>query len=82
MSRIDSIELAIHKAKTHGHLLNGAVAASDAFFPFPDSVETLAEHGVTCVVTPGGARRDEEVKSTAEAKSVSLFFATDRHFRH
>jgi phosphoribosylaminoimidazolecarboxamide formyltransferase/IMP cyclohydrolase len=82
MSRIDSIELAIHKAKTHGHLLSGAVAASDAFFPFPDSVETLAQEGITCIVSPAGARRDDEVKSVAQAKNVSLFFAMDRHFRH
>jgi phosphoribosylaminoimidazolecarboxamide formyltransferase/IMP cyclohydrolase len=82
MSRIDSIELAIRKAKSHGHILNGAVAASDAFFPFPDSVETLAEEGVTCVIAPAGARRDDEVKQVAAAKNVSLLFAADRHFRH
>ncbi len=82
MSRIDSVELAIRKAKLHGHLLNGAVAASDAFFPFPDSVETLAGEGVTCVVAPAGARRDDDVKAVANAKNVSLFFASDRHFRH
>ncbi len=82
MSRIDSVELAIRKAKLHGHLLNGAVAASDAFFPFPDSVETLAEAGVSCIVSPGGARRDDEVKAVAAEKQVSLFFAERRHFRH
>lgn len=82
MSRIDSVELAIRKAKLHGHLLNGAVAASDAFFPFPDSVETLAGEGVTCVISPAGARRDDDVKAAANAKNVSLFFASDRHFRH
>lgn len=82
MSRIDSVELAIRKAKTHGHLLNGAVAASDAFFPFPDSVETLAAEGVTCVIAPAGARRDDDVKATANEKGLSLFFASDRHFRH
>lgn len=82
MSRIDSVELALRKAKTHGHLLNGAVAASDAFFPFPDSVETLANEGITCVVSPAGAKRDEDVKTTAAHKNVSLFFASDRHFRH
>ncbi|MEY4668167.1 MAG: bifunctional phosphoribosylaminoimidazolecarboxamide formyltransferase/inosine monophosphate [Pseudomonadota bacterium] len=82
MSRIDSVELAIRKAKLHGHLLNGAVAASDAFFPFPDSVETLAAEGVTCVVAPAGARRDDDVKETANANNLSLFFASDRHFRH
>jgi phosphoribosylaminoimidazolecarboxamide formyltransferase/IMP cyclohydrolase len=82
MSRIDSIELAIRKAKTHGHMLSGAVAASDAFFPFPDSIEALAAEGVTCVVSPAGSRRDDEVRATASAKNVSLFFASDRHFRH
>jgi phosphoribosylaminoimidazolecarboxamide formyltransferase/IMP cyclohydrolase len=82
MSRIDSVELAIRKAKVHGHLLNGAVAASDAFFPFPDSVETLADEGITCVVSPAGARRDDDVKVVANARNLSLFFASDRHFRH
>lgn len=82
MSRIDSIELAIRKAKLHGHLLSGAVAASDAFFPFPDSVEALAGEGITCVVSPAGARRDDDVKKIAAEKNMSLFFASDRHFRH
>jgi phosphoribosylaminoimidazolecarboxamide formyltransferase/IMP cyclohydrolase len=82
MSRIDSIELAIRKAKTHGHLLDGAVAASDAFFPFPDSIEALADEGVTCVVSPGGSRKDDEVKGVAAKRNVTLFFASDRHFRH
>jgi phosphoribosylaminoimidazolecarboxamide formyltransferase/IMP cyclohydrolase len=82
MSRIDSIELAIRKAKAHGHLLSGAVAASDAFFPFPDSIEALAAEGISCVISPAGARRDDDVSATASAKNVSLFFASDRHFRH
>jgi phosphoribosylaminoimidazolecarboxamide formyltransferase/IMP cyclohydrolase len=82
MSRIDSVELALKKARTHGHLLDGAVAASDAFFPFPDSVETLSEAGITCIVAPAGARKDDEVKATAHSKNVSLFFAGTRHFRH
>jgi phosphoribosylaminoimidazolecarboxamide formyltransferase/IMP cyclohydrolase len=82
MSRIDSIELAISKAKTHGHLLSGAVAASDAFFPFPDSIEALAAEGIRCVVSPAGAKRDDEVKAVANEREISLFFAADRHFRH
>ena len=82
MSRIDSVELALRKAKLHGHLLSGAVAASDAFFPFPDSVEALGEAGITCVVSPSGARRDDEVKSAATQREMSLFFAERRHFRH
>jgi phosphoribosylaminoimidazolecarboxamide formyltransferase/IMP cyclohydrolase len=82
MSRIDSIELAIKKALHHGHLLQGAVAASDAFFPFPDSIDALAEAGITCVVSPGGAKRDEDVRNRAKERGVSLFFAASRHFRH
>jgi phosphoribosylaminoimidazolecarboxamide formyltransferase/IMP cyclohydrolase len=82
MSRVDSVELAIKKAKLHGHLLDGAVAASDAFFPFADSIETLSEVGVTAVVSPAGSRRDSEVQEAADARGVSLFFTSDRHFRH
>lgn len=82
MSRIDSVELALRKAKLHGHLLNGAVAASDAFFPFSDSIEVLGEAGITCVVSPSGARRDDEVKLAATQRDISLFFAERRHFRH
>jgi phosphoribosylaminoimidazolecarboxamide formyltransferase/IMP cyclohydrolase len=82
MSRIDSIELAIRKATLHGHLLDGAVAASDAFFPFPDSIEALADVGVRCVVAPSGSRRDDDVKATAQARAVGLFFTGDRHFKH
>jgi phosphoribosylaminoimidazolecarboxamide formyltransferase/IMP cyclohydrolase len=82
MSRVDSVELAIRKATFHGHLLNGAVAASDAFFPFADSIETLSQAGITAVVSPAGSRRDSEVQAAADARGVSLFFASDRHFRH
>ncbi|MDC0357771.1 bifunctional phosphoribosylaminoimidazolecarboxamide formyltransferase/IMP cyclohydrolase [Oligoflexia bacterium] len=82
MSRIDSAELAISKADTHGHELAGAVAASDAFFPFPDCIELLAQRGVTTFIAPGGAKRDNEVIEMADKAGVSLLFAGDRHFRH
>jgi phosphoribosylaminoimidazolecarboxamide formyltransferase/IMP cyclohydrolase len=82
MSRIDSIELAFKKAKMHGHIVSGAVAASDAFFPFADSIEAFANEGVCAVIAPSGARRDEEICTVASEKNVSLFFAPDRHFRH
>lgn len=82
MSRIDSVELALSKASKHGHLLDGAVAASDAFFPFPDSVEALASAGITCIIGPSGAKRDDEVVKVAEQKSISLLFAKTRHFKH
>ena len=82
MSRIDSVELAISKAKTHGHDLNGAVVASDAFFPFPDSVETLASVGIKAIVVPSGAKRDTESIEMADKNGVSLLFVGDRHFKH
>lgn len=82
MSRIDSVELALAKAKRHEHDLKGAVAASDAFFPFTDSVETLAAHGITAIVAPSGAKRDADVVATANRLNVTLLFAPDRHFRH
>lgn len=82
MSRIDSVELAISKAKRHGHDLSGAAAASDAFFPFPDSVEALAAEGVRCVVAPSGSKKDNETVAAADKLGVSILFATDRHFRH
>lgn len=81
-SRIDSVEVALHKARTHGHDLTGAVAASDAFFPFSDCIEVLAEQGIRAVVAPRGAKRDDEVIAVAERCGVALIFVTDRHFRH
>ncbi len=82
MSRVDSVELAISKATTHGHVIQGAVAASDAFFPFPDGLETLAKAGVVAVIAPSGAKRDADVIETANRLGVGLLFAPDRHFRH
>lgn len=82
MSRIDAIELAFKKAKMHGHIISGAVAASDAFFPFADSIEAFSEEGVCAVVSPAGSRRDEEVRQIATEKNLSLFFMSERHFRH
>ncbi|NDC38620.1 MAG: bifunctional phosphoribosylaminoimidazolecarboxamide formyltransferase/IMP cyclohydrolase PurH [Proteobacteria bacterium] len=82
MSRVDSVELAISKAKLHGHDLHGAVAASDAFFPFSDGIEALAQAGIVAVVAPSGAKRDPEIVATADTLGISLIFTEDRHFRH
>ena len=82
MSRVDSAEIAVHKAKLHGHDLKGAVAASDAFFPFPDGLEFLAAQGISAIIAPGGAKRDSEVIEAANRLGVALLFAPDRHFRH
>ncbi|MCB0335992.1 MAG: bifunctional phosphoribosylaminoimidazolecarboxamide formyltransferase/IMP cyclohydrolase, partial [Bdellovibrionales bacterium] len=82
MSRIDAVEVALMKAETHGHSLEGAVAASDAFFPFPDCVEVLAAAGVQAIIVPGGSKGDDAVVSKAKELGISLLFAADRHFRH
>ena len=81
-SRIDATELAISKAKRHGHSLRGAVAASDAFFPFPDCLESLAEQGVTAIISPAGSKSDSDVIAAAKRLNLCLLFARDRHFRH
>lgn len=82
MSRVDSAELAISRAKLHGNEIQGCVAASDAFFPFPDSAENLIRAGVTAIVAPGGATRDDEVVAAVNSLGGSLIFMDERHFRH
>ncbi len=82
MSRIDSVEVALHKCRTHQHATVGAVAASDAFFPFPDSIETLAAAGIRAIIAPSGAKRDADAIAAADAHGVALLFASDRHFKH
>ncbi|MEW6058562.1 MAG: hypothetical protein AB1551_00185 [Actinomycetota bacterium] len=79
MSRVDSSFLAVRKA---GDRAEGAVMASDAFFPFPDALEIAAEAGVTAVIHPGGSIRDEEVLAAAEAHGMAVVVTGVRHFRH
>jgi phosphoribosylaminoimidazolecarboxamide formyltransferase/IMP cyclohydrolase len=62
--------------------LKGTVAASDAFFPFPDGLETIAEAGATAVIQPGGSVRDAEVIAAADRLGVAMAFTGVRHFRH
>lgn len=78
-SRVGSAERAIRQA---GERAGGASAASDAFFPFADGLEALAEAGVTAIVEPGGSVRDEEVIAAADAHGVALVFTGRRHFKH
>jgi phosphoribosylaminoimidazolecarboxamide formyltransferase/IMP cyclohydrolase len=78
-SRVDASELAVRKA---GERTRGAVAASDAFFPFADGVEALAEAGITAVIQPGGSKRDEEVIEAANERGVAMVFTGQRHFLH
>ncbi len=82
MSRVDSAELAVSRAKLHGNEIKGCVAASDAFFPFPDSAENLIKAGVTAIVAPGGATRDDEVIAAVDSLGGTLIFMEERHFRH
>ena len=79
MSRVDSSEIAVKKA---GERVRGAVAASDAFFPFADGVEALAEAGVGAVIQPGGSVRDEEVVAAADRLGIAMVFTGRRHFNH
>lgn len=81
-SRIDAVDVALMKAKEHGHDLSGAVCASDAFFPFPDSVERLCASGVKAIVAPSGSKRDDDSVTAAAKLGAALYFAPDRHFRH
>ncbi|MFP3913290.1 MAG: bifunctional phosphoribosylaminoimidazolecarboxamide formyltransferase/IMP cyclohydrolase [Actinomycetota bacterium] len=78
-SRVGAAHRAVEKA---GGRAEGAVAASDAFFPFPDGLETLAAAGVTAVVEPGGSRRDDDVIAAADRLGVSLVLTGRRHFLH
>ncbi len=79
MSRVDAVMLAGYKA---GKRAQGAVLASDAFFPFPDGIEAAADYGVTAVVQPGGSIRDEEVIQAADRLGLVMAFTGTRHFRH
>jgi phosphoribosylaminoimidazolecarboxamide formyltransferase/IMP cyclohydrolase len=79
VNRVDAARLAVARA---GDRAKGSYAASDAFFPFPDGLEVLAEAGVRAVVEPGGSVRDAEVVAAAEAAGVTLYFTGTRHFFH
>src|SRR5919112_4951967 len=79
MSRVDSSGIAVRKA---GERAQGAAAASDAFFPFADGVEALAEAGIGAVIQPGGSVRDEEVVEAANRHGIAMVFTGRRHFLH
>lgn len=82
MSRIDAAELAVKKAEQNLHSTNRTVCASDAFFPFKDGIEALAEAGITAVVQPGGSIRDEEVIRAADSNGITMVMTGMRHFKH
>ncbi|HSR53533.1 MAG TPA: bifunctional phosphoribosylaminoimidazolecarboxamide formyltransferase/IMP cyclohydrolase [Acidobacteriota bacterium] len=79
MSRVDSVILAARKAKLH---LEGAVMASDAFFPFRDGVDEAAKAGIAAVIQPGGSKRDDEVIEACDEHGMAMVLTSMRHFRH
>ena len=82
MSRVDSTKIASIKAQNAGLELKGSVVASDAFFPFRDGLDVLAEAGAVAVIQPGGSMRDEEVIAAADEHGIAMVFTGFRHFRH
>jgi phosphoribosylaminoimidazolecarboxamide formyltransferase/IMP cyclohydrolase len=82
MSRVDSVRLAIDKARATGTELQGAALASDAFFPFADGPQLAVAAGVTSIIQPGGSKRDLDVVEAADAAGISMVFTHRRHFKH
>lgn len=82
MSRVDSARIGVRKAADVGLCLDGAVLASDAFFPFRDAVDHAAAAGVKAIIQPGGAMRDDEVIAAADEHGLAMVFTGMRHFRH
>jgi phosphoribosylaminoimidazolecarboxamide formyltransferase/IMP cyclohydrolase len=89
MSRVDAARIAAWKAADAAHeageeepRTRGAVAASDAFFPFADGLQVIAKAGATAVIQPGGSVRDEEVIAAADRHGMAMVFTGMRHFRH
>ena len=82
MSRLDSARIASIKAQAAGLSLAGTAVASDAFFPFRDGLDVVADAGATCVIQPGGSMRDQEVIDAANERGVAMVYSGVRHFRH
>ena len=81
-SRVDALKQAVEKAHVFGFDLNGAVMASDAFFPFPDCVALAKEAGITAVIQPGGSIKDELSIAYCNENKVAMVFTGTRHFKH
>ena len=85
-NRVDSALLACERAEDYcdrmGVERGGFACASDAFFPFRDNVDVLAEHGVTCIIQPGGSKRDDESIAACDEHGIAMVFTGARHFRH
>jgi phosphoribosylaminoimidazolecarboxamide formyltransferase/IMP cyclohydrolase len=81
-SRVDALKQAVVKAGAFGLSLEGAVMASDAFFPFPDCVELADQAGITAVVQPGGSIKDQDSIDYCDAHGLAMYTTGVRHFRH
>ena len=81
-SRVDALKQAIAKARAFGFDLNGAVMASDAFFPFPDCIEIAQEAGITAVIQPGGSMKDHDSIDACNKYGMAMVMTGFRHFRH
>ncbi len=82
MSRVDAVKVAVMKAAGQNVSLKNSVAASDAFFPFRDGLDAIADAGATAVVQPGGSVKDAEVIAAADERGLAMVFTGRRHFRH
>jgi len=82
VNRVDAVEHAIQRMKTHHGNQTDAVLASDAFFPFPDSIDKAADAGIKWIVQPGGSIRDQDVIARAKERGVNMVLTGKRHFRH
>ncbi|WP_269914094.1 bifunctional phosphoribosylaminoimidazolecarboxamide formyltransferase/IMP cyclohydrolase [Acinetobacter sp. HY1485] len=82
MSRVNSARIAAIKAEHAGLMVEGAVMASDAFFPFRDGIDNAAKAGIKCIIQPGGSMRDQEVIDAADEAGIAMVFTGMRHFRH
>jgi phosphoribosylaminoimidazolecarboxamide formyltransferase/IMP cyclohydrolase len=81
-SRVDAVRIAVEKARELGHSLDGAVLASDAFFPFADGPRLALDAGISAFIQPGGSKRDDEVTEAVSAAGATMVFTHRRHFRH
>ena len=81
-SRVDAAELAIKKMRARDEKFSNVVMASDAFLPFPDTLEIAADAGVKALIQPGGSKRDQDVIDTANRRGVVMVFTGVRYFRH
>ena len=79
MNRVGAAKIALEQA---GEAAKGAVLASDAFFPFGDTVETAVKHGIAAIIQPGGSIRDEESIKAADEAGIAMVFTSIRHFKH